>query len=132
MTLPDLTPATVEHHCRGCACYAVHLYGVEYGTGRSVAFRVLKRTAHRIFYVRREIIGTVDRQQLDDVGWVRRAAAYDAADLVVYTDPPTPERKLSPLRAAMADAHPDRGGTAEAFIRARDAYVAARRAGGAA
>jgi hypothetical protein len=34
---------------------------------------------------------------------------------------------LAALKKAMADAHPDRGGTAEAFIKARKAYLAAKR-----
>ena len=34
---------------------------------------------------------------------------------------------LGVLKAAMAAAHPDRGGSAEAFIKARARYVAARR-----
>jgi hypothetical protein len=35
---------------------------------------------------------------------------------------------LKALKAAMADAHPDRGGSSEAFIRAREAYEAAKAA----
>lgn len=34
---------------------------------------------------------------------------------------------LAALRKAMADAHPDRGGTVDAFIKARKAYLAAKR-----
>jgi hypothetical protein len=34
---------------------------------------------------------------------------------------------LHQLKAAMAAAHPDRGGSSAAFIEARQAYVAARR-----
>jgi hypothetical protein len=37
-------------------------------------------------------------------------------------------RALRALRKAMADAHPDRGGTAEAFIAARGRYERALRA----
>jgi hypothetical protein len=35
---------------------------------------------------------------------------------------------LPKLKQAMADAHPDRGGNAKAFIKARATYVEARRA----
>ncbi|WP_435246382.1 zinc finger domain-containing protein [Streptomyces sp. NRRL F-5630] len=38
-----------------------------------------------------------------------------------------PDAELRRLRAAMADAHPDRGGTDEQFIAARTAYENARR-----
>lgn len=36
--------------------------------------------------------------------------------------------ELSRLKAEMADAHPDRGGTTDAFIAAHERYVRARRA----
>jgi hypothetical protein len=37
---------------------------------------------------------------------------------------------LKKLKAAMADAHPDRGGSSAAFIRAREQYVSAKRLAG--
>jgi len=50
-------------------------------------------------------------------------------DLTVHlSPPPVPAPSLGQLRRAAADAHPDRGGSAAAFMAAHAAYRAARRA----
>lgn len=73
-------------------------------------------------------------------GWVctrcvraqkRAAGAAAFADLLRQVKaeaapPPCTPAELSRLRAAMADAHPDRGGNTDQFTAARDRYVRAR------
>lgn len=127
-------------------------------------FRITKRTAKRIFYVRgheridehsepiddgnfgfiaRDTdndIGFVDRMKLETEGHVyNRGHHWSSEDHHLYASLETlrasfyREDKVKPvdlaaLKAAMADAHPDKGGSSAAFIEARAAYVAARRA----
>ncbi len=97
------------------------------------SFRITKRTAKRIYYVRREPgdIGYVDRQGLEEKGEVWRAGGWWEADKHLYaTPPPAPEHIAAPdlkqLKAEMAAAHPDRGGSNEQFREARRRYVTAR------
>lgn len=100
-----------------------------------VTFRITRKTPKRIYYVRRERgddveIGFVDRHALETTGEVhnRGAGGWWAADFHLYAVPPEPAKHasaapdLAALRTAMADAHPDRGGTSEAFIAARTRY----------
>jgi hypothetical protein len=101
----------------------------------AVQFRITRRTAKRIYYVRRERgddvqIGYVDRQALERDGEVysRGAGGWWAPDYHLYAAPPVlePARPETPdvreLKAAMRAAHPDTGGTNEAFIEAREQY----------
>jgi hypothetical protein len=120
------------------------LYGIEaeHGSGpnwvptRVVKFRVTKKTARRIYYLPREWRDEqrfVDRLTLERDGQVtRKSGGWWESDLTVYLDPPVIEQTQSPdlieLKAAMAAAHPDRGGTDEAFIAARQRYDRARTA----
>jgi hypothetical protein len=119
------------------------LYGVS-GGGEDlrpevVAFQVTRKTARRVYYVRRRHpggdadIGYVSRQALDDGREAyNRSAGWWSADfhLTVARPDLTPGRPASPdaaselrrLRREMGDAHPDRGGTAEAFMAARARY----------
>jgi len=100
--------------------------------------RITKKTAKRIYYLRFESTlctktGFVDRQQLEAEGQVRRRSArWWEGDATVYAERPDPpvwfylgeqQPDLSTLRAEMATAHPDRGGTSEAFIEARRRYL---------
>ena len=116
-----------------------------------VPFRVTKKTVKRIYYVRREphrvgqvfstdelAIGFVDRRKLEADGEVRnRGVHWSQVDSHLYatTDPPEWWQRWRPaesmvdvsrLRVEMADAHPDRGGTAEGFMVARRRYLQAK------
>jgi hypothetical protein len=138
-----------------------YLYGRAYFSDHLCRFRITKRTAERIYYLRagegvderdephddgryrdpsdRERIGFIDRQLLDAYGSVKNHGRYwSAIDYrlfasleAVLADQPRNDRKppdLAALKAAMAAAHPDKGGSPAAFIEARQRYVAARRA----
>jgi hypothetical protein len=123
------------------AVVAEHHDGNDDWVAASVAaFRITRRTAKRIYYVRRERgsdveIGYVDRQALERDGEVysRGAGGWWAPDFHLFAAPPVlePARPEPPdvreLKAAMAAAHPDRGGTSEAFIAARERYERATR-----
>lgn len=116
-----------------------YVYGIDasvaddnrfYRPPHAVAFPITKRTPKRVYY---EINGRtrfVDRQQLEADGQVRRVGGWWEPDLTVYLSEPTLEQptgsSLPELKQAMADAHPDRGGTDEAFIAARARYERAR------
>ncbi|MFJ8027427.1 hypothetical protein [Streptomyces sp. NPDC096311] len=130
-----------------------YLYAIEPGRydlddqtwihGRIVNFPITKKTAKRIYYLRPRgplewEPGYVDRQDLEQHGSVHvpywhllfaeppelpPARAVRARRR--WPDPALPDLKA--LKAAMADAHPDRGGTSEAFIAAREKYERARR-----
>jgi hypothetical protein len=117
------------------------------GTHRVFAFRVTKKTAKRIYYVRYapwarpgdEKIGYVDRQAIEAAGaegvWARRTAGWWEPDNQLYLEPPDvperPDRKaiLARLKAEMAAVHPDRGGSHEEFLAAHARYERARTAG---
>jgi len=103
-------------------------------------FRITRRTAKRIYYVRRENgceveIGYVSRLKLEADGEVHNhgAGGWWAPDFHLYAAPPEvmPARPESPdvrgLKAAMRAAHPDMGGTDAAFIAARRRYERAVR-----
>jgi hypothetical protein len=126
------------------------LYGIEAGheelndwvPTRVVRFRVTKKTAKRVYYLpegrpeRSQTQRFVDRAILERDGKVtRRSAGWWETDLTVYLDPPAIEQARRPdlteLKAAMAAAHPDRGGTDEAFIAARQRYERAQMAASA-
>lgn len=119
-----------------------YLYAIEPGRyalddqtwipGGIVQFPITKKTARRIYYLRPRYRsewepGYVDRQELERTGSVR-ATRW----LMLFAEPPElPKPAAAPdlkeLKAAMAAAHPDRGGTDAEFIAARDRYVKARR-----
>lgn len=117
-----------------------------------VRLPIIKRTTKRIYFLRSSEpgeyeTGYVDRQRIETDGW-----AYYHRFTKIYAQPPElPDDKpfipppfhpeyaqtvtytaadLKRLKAEMADAHPDRGGTDEAFIAARQRYVAAKRMAG--
>lgn len=107
-----------------------------------VAFPVRKKTPRRIYYDARqawepqERLRFVDRHRLETDGEVtRRGGQWWEPDLTLYTQPPQVwppvELDLAALKAEMAAAHPDRGGTDEAFIAARQRYERARTTAGA-
>jgi hypothetical protein len=105
-----------------------------------VAFRVIKKTAKRIFYVGRhdyDKVGSVNRQQLEETGEVwNRSRGWWSADYHLHAQPPEVgtsridvsqlKVELARLRAEMAAVHPDRGGTDADFIAAHRRYATTR------
>ncbi len=103
---------------------------------RVEAFRIKKKTAKRIFYYSNDDghdgrCRSVDRAILEESGSVyNRSRGAWAPDYHLFEDradvEPAPvetaSAKVSRLRAEMADAHPDRGGTDAAFIQAHQRY----------
>ncbi|MCP2336139.1 hypothetical protein [Actinomadura rupiterrae] len=126
-----------------------YVYGVDSNRGedgegyllppRVVRFPVTKVTAKRIYYVRevvghsrRPVIGYVPRGPLERDGEVRPSSrGWWEPDATVYAEPPQlgqpidATAEVKRLRDEMANAHPDRGGTNEAFIAARTRYETA-------
>lgn len=113
----------------------------------AVPFRVTRKTAKRVYYVRqqyrggRETIGFVDREALERDGEVIRRSGHwweddfrlfaelDAAEEHIGIGRHAPKAPdLAQLKQEMAAAHPDRGGTAEEFMAARGKYERAARA----
>jgi hypothetical protein len=114
-----------------------------------VRLQIVKKTAKRVYYLKQgEYIdrhgepkgelesprwardgqtGFVDRQKLEATGQIHGLYA-SLADFLAerYRNEDKPP-DLRQLKAAMAAAHPDRGGSSAAFIEARQVYVAARR-----
>jgi hypothetical protein len=118
-------------------------------------FEIIKKTRQRIYYLRRAIhvverdyasgvrdltdegIAYINRQKIEQEGeiWSHKGGGWWEADCRLYLKPPPlPEWRREPempdlakLKAAMAAAHPDRGGSNAAFIEARKRYIEARR-----
>ncbi|MFD3640676.1 hypothetical protein [Streptomyces griseus] len=130
-----------------------YLYAVEPGRleyngnwieGATVKFPITRKTARRIYYLRpRGPIahnvwepGYIDRQEFERHGhvrvpyWLLLFAKPPVFPDVSLRQPqrhqPAPAPDLKALKAAMAAAHPDRGGTNAEFIAARQRYVQAR------
>lgn len=114
---------------------------------RVVEFKIIRKTPHRVYYIRAQygevrpdgtypktFTGYVDRESLERDGFVRRkSAGWWERDATLYLNPPDLRREddevpdLAELKAQMAAAHPDRGGSDEDFIRARTRWEAAAR-----
>jgi hypothetical protein len=124
---------------------------VEYLYGRwGGKHRILKRTKTRVYYNQIEEnnweasheprVGFIERAQLelpDDVEHWHDHKGRERHRYLFLRPPPPPEwhpeaPDLRELKAAMAAAHPDRGGSNGAFIEARKRYLAARQRSGAA
>lgn len=123
------------------------LYGIDssvaddsrfYEPPHVVRFRITKKTPKRIYYVvsedweARTRTGFVDRQRIEADGEIyQRNRHWSARDFHLHLSPPELQQHAKPnlaaLRADMAAAHPDRGGSDEAFIAARTRYETARR-----
>ena len=89
---------------------------------------ITRKTARRIYFTRHGHSGFVDRQRIEADGeiWHRSLARYLHLTPPEIPNEPKPP-SLTELKAAMAAAHPDVGGTDEAFIAARRRYEAAKR-----
>jgi hypothetical protein len=115
-------------------------------------FQITKKTKQRIYYSRKPLpfeeredrgirdlndygVAFINRQEIEREGeiWSHKSGGWWEADCCLYLRLPTPKVKteelpnLGKLKAAMAAAHPDRGGSSAAFIAARVAYTEARR-----
>lgn len=99
------------------------------GNYQILRHEITRKTPKRIYFTRGgSRPAFVDRQQIEADGQI----FYRPIARTLYLAPPEiPSRPKPPslpeLRKAMADAHPDRGGTDEAFIAARQRYEAAKR-----
>jgi hypothetical protein len=139
-------------------CVRIRHHGHLAGTRRWVQeVPIVRKTAKLIYYAsdswdRREAVvspGCISREQFETAGVIpipgRRHlpgpagrlffASREAAEAALYrwggerTGPAAPEApSIRELRRAMADAHPDRGGSADQFIAARRQYETALRA----
>ncbi|MFJ5155755.1 hypothetical protein ACIQCF_30125 [Streptomyces sp. NPDC088353] len=139
-----------RRHADAGSLYAIDFGYYDHGARQWVHSRVVrlpitKKTPRRIYYLRSSEPGEfeqgyIDRQHFEAHGWVW-SSRYNK----IYAEPPeVPEDKpfdpapyraatvpsvdeVKRLKAEMAAAHPDRGGTSEAFITARQRYMEARR-----
>jgi hypothetical protein len=139
------------------ACAQIRYHGRSRETRRWVQeVPIVKKTAQWIYYTsdswnRREAVvspGRISREQLETAGvipipadrrrprpagWLFFATRKAAEDHLYRGERERAGRaaleaaKIRDLRRAMADAHPDRGGTAEQFIQAHRRYRAALR-----
>lgn len=127
--------------------YLYGTYTAEDGDGyvktRVIPFRIVKKTAERVFYVRdwihgeTERLGSVNRQQLEAAGEVyNHTRGYWSPDFLLHVeipvidsgrlDPAALKAELVRLRTEMAALHPDRGGLNADFIAAHKRYATAR------
>jgi hypothetical protein len=92
---------------------------------------ITKKTAKRIYFTLSNGGSSyVDRQRIEADGEVYHGYSRRRLHLTQPEIPSKPQPPSLPeLRKAMADAHPDRGGTNEAFIAARQRYERARAKG---
>jgi hypothetical protein len=139
-------------------CVRVRRPGSPAGTRRWVQeVPIVKKTATLIYYTsdswdRRDAVvspGCISRQQFEAAGVIPIPghrhhpgpagrlffASREAAEAALYRGERERAERAAPhappikeLRRAMADAHPDRGGSAEQFIEARRRYQTALRA----
>ncbi len=137
-------------------CLCEQLTGTDRFNYHLKKFQILKKTKQRIYYYRKPLpfdepidsepcnihdwtyYGTafINRQKIEQEGeiWSHKGGGWWRQTAGSILKPPAPEAKsepprrdLSALKAAMAAAHPDRGGSSASFIEARARYIAARR-----
>jgi hypothetical protein len=102
------------------------------GNYQILRWEITKKTAQRIHFVVNGRPGFVDRQRIEANGEIFHRRFARLLHLAPPEIPGVPKPPSLPeLKAAMADAHPDRGGTDTAFIAARRRYERARLAAGA-
>ncbi|MFL1904805.1 hypothetical protein ACJWDR_37730 [Streptomyces tauricus] len=100
-----------------------------FGNWQILKHEITKKTPKRIYFDRNGHPGFVDRQKIEADGEVRHGYTRRLLHLAPPEIPHQPKPpSLGELKQAMADAHPDRGGTDEAFIAARKRYESARTA----
>lgn len=89
---------------------------------------ITRKTAKRIYFTYLNgRTGFVDRQRIEAAGEIYHGYTRRRLHLAPPEIPHRPEPPSLPeLRQAMAEAHPDRGGSSEAFIAARQRYEQAR------
>jgi hypothetical protein len=79
---------------------------------------------------RLKVLATCDGYAWCRAEWPKRSDRYNGTHYTLALDQieaaPRKGRSLKALKAAMAAAHPDKGGSPEAFIAARAAYEAAQ------
>lgn len=100
------------------------------GNWQILRHQITRKTAKRIYFTYLNgRTGFVDRQKIETDGEIYHGQTLRRLHL---TPPEIPDRPRPPslpeLRAQMTNAHPDRGGTHEAFIAARARYERARTA----
>ncbi|MFE9812446.1 hypothetical protein [Streptomyces sp. NPDC005548] len=104
---------------------------------RVITFRIVRKTPKRIYYLRHERrgrsdVGYIDRLQIEADGELfRKSAGWWEVDARLYLEAPeleeyAPAPDLDALKAAMRTAHPDVGGSHEAFLEAHERYERAR------
>ncbi len=121
-------------HLPAAAEYLYELWDANWDDGPLGNYQVLRheitrKTPKRIYFTYSNgRTGYVDRQRIEADGEVYHGQTLRRLHLAPPEIPhrPTPP-SLAELRQAMADAHPDRGGTDAAFIAARDRYERARK-----
>ncbi|MEI5100344.1 hypothetical protein RB200_19675 [Streptomyces sp. PmtG] len=101
------------------------------GNYQVLAHPITKKTARRIYFTYStggHRAGYVDRQKIEADGEIYHGYTMRRLHLAPPEIPHQPKRAtLAELKQAMADAHPDRGGSDEVFIAARERYQRARR-----
>lgn len=139
-----------------CPCHRMN--EVESWNYHVCKFAIIKKTERQIYYDRRPLdfvkssvsefrnvvnttdyhTGYVDRQKIEQDGEIWTRKWWQSDSHLHLTPPPPPDWRRGPdgsepvniqkLKAEMAAAHPDRGGSSAAFIAARERYLQARRA----
>ncbi|WP_405941587.1 hypothetical protein [Streptomyces sp. NBC_00207] len=87
---------------------------------------ITKKTSKRIHFTLRGRAAFVDRQRIEADGEIYHRRFQSVLYLAPPVIPSQAKPPLQKLRQAMADAHPDRGGTDAEFIAARRRYEQAK------
>ncbi|MET8571819.1 hypothetical protein [Streptomyces sp. NPDC004783] len=113
--------------------YLYELWDANWDDGALGKYEILrheitKKTPKRIYFTYGNgRSGFVDRQKIEADGVIYHGYTMRRLHLFPPEIPHQPKRaSLAELKQAMADAHPDRGGTDAAFIAARARYEQAR------
>ncbi|MCX5285959.1 hypothetical protein [Streptomyces sp. NBC_00198] len=103
-----------------------------FGNWQILQHPITKQTARRIYFTYStggHRAGFVDRQKIEADGEIYHGYTLRRLHLQMPEIPTRPKpATLAQLKAEMAEAHPDRGGTEDAFIAARKRYESARAA----
>ena len=97
------------------------------GNYQILRHEITRKTGKRIYFHFRGRTAFVDRQQIESDGEIFYRPNARTLYLAEPEIPHQPKlQSLAELKQAMADAHPDRGGSDEEFIAARRRYEAAK------